>query len=114
MAAIPVSIHPNVVLSELLAIGASAKTRRDRIARTKARIDGLKTDLASAVDRLGWNVPQKEQHTAEIVKKLTEAKNLASTEQFAALNLAIELLTTNGSEPPTLQGRPLKQGGPSS
>lgn len=104
MAAIPVGIHPNVVLSELVAIGASATTRHDRIARTEARIDRLRADLAYAADRLGWEKQQKERHLAEILKTLTEARQLASTEQFAVLDRAIELLRTKGSKPPAQEG----------
>ena len=99
MAAIPASIRPNVILSELFAISASAKTHQDRLARTEARIDELKADLARAADDLGWAATQKEQHVAEIVKRLTDAMRLASTEQFAVLNRAIELLRTNGNTP---------------
>jgi len=99
MAAIPVSVRPNVILSELFAISASAKTRRDRLARTEARIDELKADLARAADDLGWDAIQNEQQVAEIVRRLTDAERLASTEQFAVLNRAIELLTTNRSKP---------------
>jgi hypothetical protein len=64
-----------------------------------------KADLASAADHLRWDTARKEWHLADIVEKLIEAKDLASTEQFAALNLAIELLTAKGSDSPTLQGR---------
>src|SRR5262249_4840924 len=95
MAAIPVSIPPNVIPSELFPISASAKTRRDRLARTEARIDELKADLARAADDLGWDAIQNEQQVAEIVRRLTDAERLASTEQFAVLNRAIELLTTH-------------------
>jgi len=104
MTAVPVSIHPNVVLNELLAISASAKTQRDRITRTERRINELKADLAHTADHLGWGERQKQQHVAEIVTKLMEAKQLASTEQFAVLNRAIELFTAKGSKPPALQG----------
>ena len=54
MTAVPVSIHPNVVLNELLAISASTKTQRDRIGRTEGRINELKSDLAHSADHLGW------------------------------------------------------------
>src|SRR5262249_53550901 len=53
MAAIPVSIRPNVILSELFAISASAKTRRDRLARAETLIDQLKADLARPGDDPG-------------------------------------------------------------
>jgi hypothetical protein len=99
MAAIPVSIRPNLILTELFAISVSAKTRQDRRARTEARIVELRADLARAADDLGWDTTQREQQLAEIVKRLTDAERLASTEQFAVLNRAIELLTTNGSNP---------------
>src|SRR5262249_56806332 len=82
-----------VIRGELFAISASAKTRRDRLARTEARIDELKADLARAADDLGWDAIQNEQQVAEIVRRLTDAERLASTEQFAVLNRAIELLT---------------------
>jgi hypothetical protein len=111
MAAIPVSIHPSVVLSELLAIGASATTRHDRIARTEARIEGLRADLAYAADSLGWESRQKERHLAEILKTLTEARQLTSTEKFAVLDRAIELLKTKGSRPPAQRGHRQGDGG---
>ena len=104
MAAVPLGIHPNVVLSELRAIGTSAKTQQDRLARTEAHIHQLKAELARAADQRGWEKPQKDQHIADIVKRLTDAKRLASTEQFAVLDRAIQLLAANANRPPALQG----------
>jgi hypothetical protein len=103
MAAVPLGIHPNVVLSELRSIGTSAKTQQDRLVRTEARIHQLKAELAQAADQLGWEKPQKDQHIADIVKRRTDAKRLASTEQFAVLDRAVQLLAANANKPPALQ-----------
>jgi len=103
MTAVPVSIHPNVVLNELMAISASAETQRDRIGRTESRINELKAGLSQAADHLGWGERRKQQHVDEIVTKLMEAKQLASTEQFAVLSRAIALLTATGNKLPALQ-----------
>jgi len=92
MAVVPLGIQPNVVLSEILAIGTSAKTQQDRLARTEARIHQLEAELAQAADDLGWDKPQRDQHIAEIVKRLTDAMRLASTDQFFVLERAIQLL----------------------
>jgi hypothetical protein len=102
MAVAPLGIQPNVVLSELLAIGTSAKTQQDRLARTEARIHQLKAELARAADDLGWGKPQKDQQIAEIGKRLTDAMRLASTDQFFVLDRAIRLLKANDSKPPAL------------
>src|SRR5262245_48554553 len=99
MADIPVNIRPNLILGELFAISSSAKTRRERLTRIEGRIAELRADLVRAADDLGWDVTQKEQHVVEIVRRLTDARRLASTEQFAVLNRAIELLTTNRRKP---------------
>jgi len=104
MAAIPASIRPNVILSELFAISASAETHQGRLARTEARIDELKADLARAADDLEWGATQKKRHVAGIVERLPDAMRLASTEQFAMLTRAIELLRTNGNTPPAPKG----------
>lgn len=104
MAAVLLGIQPNVVLSEILAIGTSAKAQQDRLARTEARIHQLEAELAQAADDLGWDKPQKVQHIAEIVKRLTDAMRLASTDQFVVLDRAIRLLKASESKPPALRG----------
>ena len=80
MAVVPLGIQQNVVLSEILAIGTSAKTQQDRLARTEARIYQLEAELAQVADDLGWDKTQREQHIAEIVKRLADAMRLASTD----------------------------------
>jgi hypothetical protein len=90
MAGVPLGIQPNVVLSEIL--GTSAKTQQERLARTEARIHQLEAELAQAAGDLGWDKPQRDQHLAEIVKRLTDAMRLASTDQFFVLDRAIQLL----------------------
>jgi hypothetical protein len=104
MATFPLGIQPNVVLSEILAIGTSAKTQQDRLARTEARIHQLEVELVRAADDLGWDKPQKDQHIAEIVKWLTDAMRLASTDQFVVLDCAIQLMKASESKPPALRG----------
>ena len=99
MAAVPLGIQPNVVLMEIQAIGTSAKTQQDRLARIDARVCQLKAELAQAADDLSWDKPQKDRHLDEITKRLTDAMRLASTDQFVVLDQAIRLLKAEESKP---------------